>query len=389
MLEDILKRPDVSKFIDELKKSNIFHLRDQLTYSYHDISMSYELGLYLFYDALLKYYLIVQVDSYLGDFLEQIQKLYRKLDVVEDIQIGIHKLICNELMDKLHITDSSLEDNRQTVISIAYDRYIRNGYFIHGFSSSYYHVVRDNGFIPEEYENYYDRFQKINAMFHKYNISTVFTKNFAEKKVFFTDDIVMGCYYSMCSPMFFYQFLLNQRLLGKRVSEEDYWYDRYEVFENALKRFMSNHLFSEKDKQFILDLFYDEWKLLHRRKRKICLLLIERSKLLEQDVSLDEFINDKASVYDIIDRMLSSKYNHITYDKKIPVSDMKLITMEHFYEKKITLLENGKIENYKEPDKSIGQDFLNAYGNVSLFLLLGSLLISLGVIFTIISLFRG
>ena len=129
--------------------------------------------------------------------------------------------------------------------------------------------------------------------------------------------------------------------------------------------------------------------MLHRRKRKICLLLIERSKLLEQDVSLDEFINDKASVYDIIDRMLSSKYNHITYDKKIPVSDMKLITMEHFYEKKITLLENGKIENYKEPDKSIGQDFLNAYGNVSLFLLLGSLLISLGVIFTIISLFRG
>ena len=51
MLDDLLKRQDVLHFIDVLKKSNMFHLRNQLTYSYHNISMSYELGLYLFYDA--------------------------------------------------------------------------------------------------------------------------------------------------------------------------------------------------------------------------------------------------------------------------------------------------------------------------------------------------
>ena len=75
----------------------MFHLRNQLTYSYHDISMSYELGLYLFYDALIKYYIVVQDESLLPDFLEQIQKLYRKLDTVEDIQMGIHKLINYEV----------------------------------------------------------------------------------------------------------------------------------------------------------------------------------------------------------------------------------------------------------------------------------------------------
>ena len=81
MLDDLFKRQDVLHFIDVLKKSNMFHLRNQLTYSYHDISMSYELGLYLFYDALLKYYLIVQDDSYLGDFLEQIQNLHLDLNL--------------------------------------------------------------------------------------------------------------------------------------------------------------------------------------------------------------------------------------------------------------------------------------------------------------------
>ncbi len=389
MLDDLLKRQDVSQFIDDLKKSNMFHLKNQLAYSYHNISMSYELGLYLFYDALIKYRLVIQDDSLLGDFLEQIQKLYRKLDTVEDIQLGIHKIICNELISYFHMNDCSSEENRNKIIYVVYDRYIRNGYFFHGFSNSYFQTIYDNGFVPEEYVNYYERFMKINSIFHKYNLPKVITKDFSDKKVFFTDDAVMGCYYSMCSPMFFYQFLLNNRLLGKRVQEDDYWYDRYEVFENALKRMMSNHLFSEKDRNFILDLFHDEWKIIHRRKRKICLLLMKRKEMENAQVLLEEFIDSKGTVYDIVDRILSSKYNHIPYDKKILPSQMELLTLEHFYEKRIIYHFDENIEKIQKQDNYIGQEFLNTYGNVSLFLIIGSLFISLGVIISIISLLRG
>ena len=389
MLDYLLKRQDVASFIDEIKNNNMFHLKNQLTFSYHSISMSSELGLYLFYDALLKFRLVIQDDSLMGDYLEQIKKLFRKLDTIEDIQMGIHKLICNELMRQLHLKDFSLEENRKKLIYIVYDRYIRHGYFIHGFPSCYYQVIRENGFIPEEYENYYERFNQVNNIFKKYNLPVVFNKDFSEKTAYFTDDIVMGCYYSMCSPMFFYQFLLNHRFFGKRVCEEDYWLDRYEVFENALKRFMNNHLFSEGDRKFILDLFHDEWKLLHRRKKKICLLLVKRSKLFTNDVSLDDFINDDGNVYDIIDRMLSSKYNNVSCTEMISPSDMKLLTMEHYYEKKITYSIHDTLIDYQLQDKLTEEDCLNAYGQVSIFLLLGSLFISFGVIITILSLLRG
>ena len=389
MLDDLLKRQDVLHFIDVLKKSNMFHLRNQLTYSYHNISMSYELGLYLFYDALIKFHIVVHDESLLPDFLEQIQKLYRKLDTVEDIQMGIHKLICNELMTQLHMSDSSSIENRNKIIYVVYDRYIRNGYFFHGFSSCYYQTIRDNGFFPEEYENYYERFKRVNTIFHKYNLPMVISKDFLDKKVYFTDDIVMGCYYSMCSPMFFYQFLLNHRLLGKRVREDDYWYDRYEVFENALKRFMSNNLFSEKDRKFILDLFQDEWRLLHRRKRKICLLLIDRRSIPSASVLLEEFTESQGNVYDIVDRILSSKYNQLSYDKEILPKNIKILALEHFYEKRIVYhFDEEALENQKH-EGMIHQDLLNTYGNVSLFLLIGSLFISLGVIISILSMLRG
>ena len=183
MLDDLFKRQDVLHFIDVLKKSNMFHLRNQLTYSYHDISMSYELGLYLFYDALIKFYLVVQDESLIPDFLEQIQKLYRKLDTIEDIQMGIHKLICNELMSYFHMRDCSSMDNRNKIIYVVYDRYIRNGYFLHGFSSCYYQTIRDNGFVPEEYENYYERFKRVNSIFQKYNLPSIISKDFLDKKV--------------------------------------------------------------------------------------------------------------------------------------------------------------------------------------------------------------
>ena len=389
MLDDLFKRQDVLHLIDVLKKSNMFHLRNQLTYSYHDISMSYELGLYLFYDALIKFYIVVQDESLLPDFLEQIQKLYRKLDTVEDIQMGIHKLICNELMTYFHMSDCSSIENRNKIIYVVYDRYIRNGYFFHGFSSCYYQTIRDNGFVPEEYENYYERFKRVNTIFKKYNLPNVISKDFLDKKVYFTDDIVMGCYYSMCSPMFFYQFLLNHKLLGKRVQEDDYWYDRYEVFENALKRLMSNHLFNEKDRKFILDLFQDEWRLLHRRKRKICLLLIDRQAIPSAPVLLEEYVSSSGNVYDIVDRILSSKYNQLSYGEVILPKNIKLLTLEHFYEKRIVYHFDENVKDIQKPKEIINQDYLNAYGNVSLLLIIGSLFISLGVIISILSMLRG
>ena len=138
-----------------------------------------------------------------------------------------------------------------------------------------------------------------------------------------------------------------------------------------------------------MDLFQDEWRLLHRRKRKICLLLIDRQAIPSAPVLLEEYVSSSGNVYDIVDRILSSKYNQLSYGEVILPKNIKLLTLEHFYEKRIVYHFDENVNDIQKPKEIINQDYLNAYGNVSLLLIIGSLFISLGVIISILSMLRG
>jgi len=392
VLDSLLRRGDVISFIEKIKDNPRYYDKKREFFENYSFFVSSEVALYIFYEALLKYQIIID-DVYLFDtYLEQLEKLYRKLDNIEDIRVGIHKLICSVVMEKLGIKDSSSVSAKKEVITYIYNKYITEGYLFHGFHCSYLDTIKDNGFVSEKYENYYENFRKLNDIFAKYNAVNIISKDFSEKEVFLTDDIMHACYYSKYSPMFYYNFLMNEEYFGKRHRKDAFLKDDYLLCTKNLKRFMSDYSFSEEDKKFVNDLIKKEWDLLHRCDRSITLLLVKRNQIFEREkIKLVDYLEDEDDIFQIVDRLLSSKCNHVKSEVSLESSQVEIICLDDYPLKKeeVVELHDEEDEYYKYKEEEVTTNFLTVYGQASVFMILGSLLISLGVIFTILMILGG
>lgn len=390
MLDEYFIKTNVIRMIKEIR-SNERYFKKKSDFSTNSfIHIGDEAALYIFYDALYKYKIIIDDEFLFDDYLDQVEKLFRKLDNFESIKFGINKLICSSLISKFKIDDIDRIESRETIIKHVYEKYIKDGYFIHGFNSTYIEDIKNKGFDPEVYNNYYERFSKVNEIFDKYNCSNIISKNFNEKDVYFTDDFVMGCFYSIYAPLFYYKFLFNEESFGNRIRKDDCLSSDIDVLNRHLKRFMNNNSFKEEDKKYILDLVNDQYKLLHRSKEKISLLLVKRDIVFSKDAKESDFLKDNNDIYEVIDRMLSPKYNNLEHNKFISKDDFEILELDPYIDSEEEKKKQEKIEEkYKKREREVSTDFNNKYGSVSLFLLLGAMLISLGVIIMVINILRG
>ena len=313
MLDEYFIRTSVIRMVKELKSNERYFKKKNDFSTDSFILIGNEVALYIFYDALYKYKIIIDDEFLFDDYLDQVEKLYRKLDSFESIKYGINKLICSTLITKLGIKDISNQEEKEKVVKHVYDKYIRNGYFIHGFNSIYVEDINKDGFAPEIYEN-------------------IINKDFNSKDIYFTDDVVLGCYYSNYAPLFYYKFLFNEECFGNRIRKDNCLISDYSSLTRHLKRFMNNNNFSESDKKYILDLVYDEYKLIHRSNNKISLLLVRRDKVFSKDAKEIDFLNDKNDLYEVIDRMLSPKYNNLEYDEFISKDEFNILELDCYYD---------------------------------------------------------
>ena len=165
MLDDYIKRDDVKKFIKELINNHRYYEKSFNSESVYSRYILNEMALYTFYDALIKYKIVLD-DIYLFDeFLEQLGKIYNKLNNYEDIEIGVNKLIGKMVAIKLNIKDINDLINKKEIISYVFNNYIIDGYYIHGFSTIYYDDIKEKGLIPNDYKNYYSSMKEINKIF--------------------------------------------------------------------------------------------------------------------------------------------------------------------------------------------------------------------------------
>ena len=383
MFDELLKRRDVLKFINDVCTNRAYFLKKASTFEKDLFPLSNKMALYIFYDALYKYQILIDDVSLFEGFLSQLERVYRKIDNFEDIRVGIHKLLCRMLVTKLSIDDINDCDCKKRLCSYVYDKYIINGYFIHGFASCYCDFLEENAFIPEKYESYYDSFSQIDSIFKKYIGRDIITKDFSSNKVFFTDDFVMGCYYSIYAPMFFYEFLSNE-LFGKSKRNNLLDIYDYEMLVSSLKKFMSNNLFADADRKFVLEVVKKQWDFLQKNNKKISLLLVKRKKIIAKETSLDKYLNDNHTIYEVIDDILSSKCSNVSSDLVLSPLDFELVTIDSYCQ---PVLKEQK-RDYCEKDEANNVEDLDDNGSVSLLILVGALLISLGVIITILSLLK-
>lgn len=375
MLNEYFSNNEVLKVIKEIKTNNKYFSKSTNNLSNSFVYISEEVALYIFYDALFKFKIIIDDNNLLIEYISGIEKLYKKVDNFEDIKYGINKLICKMLINKYEMKDIN-SISKETIINHIYDKYISNGYFIHGFNSIYLQDIKNKGFYPEKYENYYDRFKRVDEIFEKYGQMPVLDKDFSLNDIYFTDDFIMSCYYSIYAPLFYYKLLYSEILYGNRIRKDNYLLSDCDTLTRHLKRFMNNNSFSEDDKKYILDLVKDQWNLIHRTKNYITLLVVKRSVVFNKEVKKEEYLRDNRDIYEIVDRMLSPKYNNLEYNKYLSTDDFEIIKLDNYYD-----IEEEKKEEIKVEENTVN----NKYGSISILLVVGCLLMSLGVIISVLS----
>lgn len=397
MLDKYLNREDVHTFLAEINNMSIYGQKSSNLSSIYSIYDSDALSLYAFYDALLKYVVIIDDEYLFTQYLNQIKKIYRRIDNIEDIKLHINKLICKMVSLKLDIQDINEDIYKKQIISYIYNKYIIDGYLIHGFSTVYEKSIKNNSFIPEIYVNYYEKMIEINNIFLKYCNIKIIDKNFDNNSVYFTNDMIMGCLYSRYSPGYFFKFLLNNNYYSKKKSKSLYLNGGYDKCISSLKRFMDNHMFSDTDKKFVLDTVLEEWNYLHSVPKKISLLLVKRRSIFKHEgMKLEDFLNDNKDIYEIVDRLLSPKRNNVSFNEVLDNNQFIVLSLNDVNKQKKKTINDIRIEKeseitneYNKEVINMNKNFIDAYGNASILIILGSLLITLGVIITVIFMARG
>ena len=378
-MNEILQREDVKNIISEIKNNEKYYMK---TSAESDMYYADDIALYIFYEALLKYYIIFDNTDNIGEYIYDVDLLFRKIDIIEEIRFGISKLIVKFSNKYLNLE----EENRDLVVSFVFGNYITNGYLIHGFSSTYKDDIVNNGFKPSEYFNYYNDFIKLNDIFKKHGEDNFIDKDFINKDIFFTDDIIKSCIYSINSPMYFCNLLTNNNIVKDK--EIDYYKNNYDKCIDNFNKVINELKFDEEEKEFSLDLINKEWELLHKNDKNISLLLVRRELFDIDNIDIDSIINGDLDINEAVDSILNFRYKNVSFNKNINSNDLEVINFDIIdRDVKEEKVEEKKEEIIEKHEEKI--EVKDTYGMISPLLLLGSLLISLGVIVSIINILGG
>jgi hypothetical protein len=144
---------------------------------------------------------------------------------------------------------------------------------------------------------------------------------------------------------------------------------------------------SESEKNGFVDAFKSEWKLIDKSHSNISLMLIPRDLFRDSLIDIEKFISDNidSSFADAICKLLGYKSGIVVRDdiRKRHITLVNLDGYKKFVkeEKKDTLKDELERSFVTSDDEFA---LTNTYGKVSVLLVLGTLLITVGVILTML-----
>ena len=361
MFKELLRREDIINFITDLYNKDVYH--NKVNADQYDL-----IG--IFYDALFKYSIIVDNIMYFDSYFGELKYLFKKLDKMDDINDGINKLLSKIVITKLGY------NSKESFIKYIYDKYIVNGYMMHAYSDIYTDEINKNGFIIDNYKNLYNDFNSLKVDLLNENINII-DKDFNDKVIYLTDNMKTAYYYSVRSPYYFYDLICNDDLVKYK---DKYLKKNYKRCLTNIKKVISSNYISTDLGNKIIDLFNKEWELLNNDSVNSSIMLIRRDKLKMDKFDLDRFTQKyKSENYDIIfDRLVNNNYTNYKYEYDIKNDDIEIISFSNNF---------VKSTNYKIEDNefSLYDDFVGNHGIVSLLMLLGVILLTVGLLLVIIN----
>ena len=375
MIDSILKREDVLKLLREIAQNNRYNKKEKLDSIDYSNYVLFEQSLFIVVDALYKYSVIIEDEKYLKDFVEELNLLIKKIDNYSDIGIGVNKLITKFVVLKLGYKEKE-EENKNEILNYVYKKYISEGYLFHAISDVYKDSIIREGFVPQQYNNLYTKFKELSDIVGE----DILDNDFSKTSVSFTDSFLKAYYYAINSPMYFYNIFCNNKLLTKATDKNAYMENNYDnCFNNLNKVIYKLDLNSEKA-NFVRDVCNKEWNLINRSNYCPTVMVVKRSLLLKDDKLI--IPNDDVELYEAVGKIISSKYDNIECNFRIDSSNIKFISLFKYSD---LVKEDKKIVSTDVVEESNS----NEYGKVSLLLLSGALLITLGVIITMVMIITG
>lgn len=352
MFKELLQRDNTKEFINNLYTYEIYKDRE---YS------NYEL-IGMFYDAVYKYSLIIDNIEYYDNYLVELDLLFRRVEKEYSIKDGITKLLSKILVNKVNVKD------KEEFIRYIYYKYIENGYFIHAYSPVYTESIKNNGFKINKYTNLYNDFIVLKEILNKYKDNYI-SKDFNLDEVVFTDSMELAYFYSLRSPMYFYELICGDEHIKNKDS---YLMKDYNSCLNNINKVIKTLNISSEDSTKLIDIFNREWKLLNNDNSiNSSFILVKRDLILDDKLDLNKLIDEFKSedYYIIMDRLINNNYNNVICKKDIDSADIEFLTIENRCENK---------------NKSVDELVINSDGVVSTIIIIGSILMTLGVVVTLI-----
>lgn len=395
MLDELIKREDVLKLLKEICNNSKFSNKENKKSANYQLFVDIEQTLFLFYDALFKYKVIIDDIYYFDEYLEQLEKLFKKLDNVADISEGINRILGTSCIKKLNLKDEKIEIVREKVLRYIYDKYISSGYFLHGYASCYRADLEEVGLVPEEYRKLYDKFEIVQDILKKHDALEIMDKDFTSREVVFTDSMTMGCYYAVNAPMYFSNLLCKNKFVTNEEEVAAYFKNNYDKCLKNISRLCVKLELSDKEKKIVLDTFNEEWQLLRKPSNLITLVAVKR-KVLSKEVpfSIYEFISNcqEDTLGEAVGKLVGTRNNNISCSKVISKDELLFIELPGYQQVvKATKKKDEKTLEKNSVDFETDDEFFfsNVYGKVSILLLMGTLFITLGVMITIIMICKG
>ncbi len=352
MFKELLERDDVKYFINSLYNDDYFINRRNYN-AYDNIG--------LFYDALYKYSVLFNNSMYVDILIKEIKSLFKKLTDLDDINVGINKVLSKILVLKLGIK------NKNDFIDYVYDKYITNGYFIHSYSNIYRNNIINNGFNIDEYVNLYNDFINIKNSLVRYKVDLI-EKDFNDKSIIFTDNMKSAFDYSLKSPGYFYEYICGDK---NSKYKDSYIEKDYNKCLANIKKIIFNYSIDNNTGKLMIDTFNKEWELLNNSNNNISsFIFVKRNFFDTKKIDIDRFkekyINEEYDV--ILDRLINNNYSNVKCNKNIPSKDIICVDIV-----------NNFISLDKIEDVELDSD---ENGMISLLILIGVIFICIGSIIT-------
>ena len=186
--------------------------------------------------------------------------------------------------------------------------------------------------------------------------------------------------------MFFSNLLCRIEFVSEEYSDE-YSKNNYNSCLKNLNKVIRGLKLNEFNKRLFINTFKSEWILIDKDNSKISLMLVPRKLFVNSLLDIDKFIEDniELSYVEMVSRLLSQK-NNIVATSDIDKKNITLINLD-WYKKYVKEEKKETLKSELERTFITSDDefaFSNTYGKVSLLLLIGTVLIMLGVILTIL-----